>query len=297
MEAQELLPVNIAEPRLSLSNILMATDLSEASDRALEYALAVARRYDSHLYLAHVLTPDGYQYAPTVYPIVRQSAEEGIANILVSGRLRGIPHEVLIEEGYLWPTLERLIRKLQIDLAVVGTHGRTGVDRLILGSSAELIFRHADCPVLTVGPAAQGEVPREAKPQNILLPTNFGRAAEHALPYALSLAQEFAAKLTLLHVIEDSAGYSESGLATLQDTTLLRLEQYLPPGALRHCTPECTVGFGDPANEILELARERKADLIVMGAKRGSRLTGHLPLSTAYTVAASAASPVMTVKG
>src|SRR5579864_3068388 len=113
--------------RVSISKIMVTTDFSEVSNRALDYAIAWARRYDAGIYLAHVITRDPFQFAEpqlaqATYEKVRQAAEEGITDILISGKLRGVPHEVLMEEGNVWPCLESLIVRNEIDLVVVGTH-------------------------------------------------------------------------------------------------------------------------------------------------------------------------------
>ncbi len=111
---QVMAPKEQLEPanKVCFSKILVTTDFSPESDRALEYAVAIARRYDARIYLAHVLTEDLFHYAEpalaeATYEKVRQAAEQGIADILVSGRLRGIPHEVLLEEGNVWPVLDK----------------------------------------------------------------------------------------------------------------------------------------------------------------------------------------------
>src|SRR5579863_4408189 len=121
LSEEEVMPQIIMDPkeqtrktaikRVAISKILVATDFSEVSDRALDYAIALARRYDARIYLAHVITPDPFQFAEpqlaqATYEKVRQAAEEGITDILISGKLRGIPHEVLMEEGNVWPSLE-----------------------------------------------------------------------------------------------------------------------------------------------------------------------------------------------
>ena len=152
--------------RVLLSKNLATTDFSEVSDHALDYAISLAKRYDARIYLAHVITPDPFQFAEpqlaqATYEKVRQAAEEGITDILISGKLRGVPHEVLLEEGNVWPTLEKLIFDHEIDLVVVGTHGRGKVQKILIGSVAEEIFRQADCAVLTVGPAVRSDISRE----------------------------------------------------------------------------------------------------------------------------------------
>ena len=118
-----------ASKKISLTKIMVLTDFSGVSNLALEYALALARRYDARIYLTHVIAPDTYQMAEPglaemTYEKIRQAAEQSLADILISGKLRGVSHEVLLQEGTLWPTVERLIEGHGIDLVVTGTHGR-----------------------------------------------------------------------------------------------------------------------------------------------------------------------------
>jgi len=288
--------------RVMLTKILVTTDFSEVSDRALDYAMALARRYDARIYLAHVITPDPFQFAEpqlaqATYEKVRQAAEEGITDILISGKLRGVPHEVLLEEGNVWPALEELIIEHEIDLVVVGTHGRGKVQKILIGSVAEEIFRQADCPVLTVGPGVKGETAREVELKSILFATDFGRGAEKAAAHAFSLAQEHDARVTLLHVIESAAASTEESVARQREINVVRMKQLMPPGSENWCKPEFRVTFGSAVEEILIAARESRADLVVMGAKTRRSLAGHLPLTIAYNVVTKASCPVLTVRG
>ena len=288
--------------RVSLTKILVTTDFSEVSDRALDYAIALARRYDARIYLTHVITPDPFQFAEpqlaqATYEKVRQAAEEGMTDILISGRLRGVAHEVLLEEGNVWPTLQRLIEKHEIDLVVAGTHGRGKIQKIMIGSVAEEIFRQADTVVLTVGPAVKGAAQQEIELRHILFATDFGPGAERAAAHAFSLAQEHNAHLTLLHVIENAAAYTEQSVARQREINVVRMKQLMPPDAKDWCKPEFRVTFGSAIEEILIGARECKADLIVMGAKPRKSLAGHLPLTIAYHVVTKASCPVLTVRG
>lgn len=288
--------------RVLFAKILVTTDFSEFSDRALDYAVALARRHDARIYLAHVITPDPFQFAEpqlaqATYEKVRQAAEEGITDILISGKLRGVPHEVLMEEGNVWPTLDHLITEHEIDLVVVGTHGRGKVQKILIGSVAEEIFRQADCAVLTVGPAVKGEMPKETELKSILFATDFGPGAEKAAAHAFSLAQEHDARLTLLHVIESAAGYTEESVARQRESNVVRMKQLMPPGSENWCKPEFRVTFGSAVEEILIAARESNADLVVMGAKARRSLAGHVPLTIAYNVVVKAECPVLTVRG
>lgn len=291
-----------SKTRVSLQNVLFASDFSSASDAALSHAMSIARRYDSQIYVAHVIRADLFQMVPpeettALLENARRHAETEMANLLISGRLRGVPHQVLISQGDLWSVLAESIEKHQIDLVVVGTHGRTGVRKLLLGSAAEQIFRLAPCPVLTVGPQAPSATPPEAEFRRILYATDFTPHSDRAAAYAASLAQEHGARLTLLHVVQDVHDPSARNSATLMDFFKNRLRALLPSSAELWCEPELVVGFGAAAESILRNAEEREEDLVVLGIRRTGTFSGHLPPATAYKVACQAHCPVLTVRG
>ena len=153
---------------VKLDNVLVATDFSSASKEAVLYATAIARRHNSKLYIAHVVTSrsesalmDGWR-----------AGQAEIIEQLLANRLDGIKHELLVKSGEISEVLSQLIAEEGIDLVVVGTRGRTGVLKLLLGSVAENIFRRALCPVLTVGPNIAGQNP-EIGPERILAATGF----------------------------------------------------------------------------------------------------------------------------
>lgn len=288
------------EKKISLTKIMVLTDFSKVSDLALQYAVALARQYDARIYLTHIVTRDCYQLAPVLaeisYQKMCQAAEQGKADILLSGTLLGIPHEVLLLEGSLWPTVERLIQECEIDLVVTGTHGRGQFKKMILGSVAEEVFRQADCPVLTVGPQAEAQVPRELGLENILLATDFGSSAERAAQYAFSLAQEYGARLTVLHVVEDVRAYTEEEEERIREVNIHKVSRFMPESE-SWCNVNFRVTFGSAVEEILGAASETKANLIIMGAQTRKTFAGHMPLTIAYNVAADAECPVLTVRG
>jgi len=292
-----------ADKKISLSRIMVLTDFSGVSDLALRYAVALARRYEAKIYLTHIISPASYQLAEPglaeiTYARMRQAAEEGLGDVLISGKLRDVEHTTLLMEGTFWPTVERLVRENAIDLLVTGTHGRGQMKKMILGSVAEEVFRQADCAVLTVGPHVKTEAPHEVQLRNILFATDFGPGATRAAEYAFSLAQEHEARVTALHAVHDStAAYSEETEARLRQVSIARMRQFVRPECEDWCKTEFRVSFGDAAEEILQQARETGADLIVMGAKTRTSLAGHVPLTVAYNVAAKATCPVLTVRG
>src|SRR5271167_4160687 len=257
---------------VQLTNILVGTDFSPASDRALEYALSLARRYEARILLTHVITSDAnVMVAPEIMARTYENevcqAQWRMGEILISGRLRDVFHETVIEHGSLWPTLESLIAKHHVDLVVVGTQGMGGLQKMLLGSGAEQIFRQAKCPVLTVGPAVKGAAPREVEFKNILFATDFGLGAEREAAYAFSFAPEHQANLTLLHVVARADDYSEAGLSQERETVARELGEFVPAGGELWCKTEFRMRLGEPVEEILQVAGEMKADLIVIGAK------------------------------
>jgi nucleotide-binding universal stress UspA family protein len=289
------------ETRIQVRNILLATDFSSSADAALPHALALARRYDAQLFVAHVVRPDLFELVPSeesgaLRESARRHADEQMTRLLVSGRLRGIPHQVLVAEGALWHVLAREISAHEIDLVVVGTRGRTGSSKLLLGSVAEEIFRLAPCPVLTVGPRVADHATLDS-PHHVLYATDFRSESERAAAYAVSLAQENQAHLTLMHVVKDSTDSSAPGMAMLREFFTRRLKGLVPPEAELWCEPEFLTEFGDPAETIMQAARERNAELIVLGIRRVATFAGHLPPATAYKVVCQSRCPVLTIRG
>lgn len=286
-----------ATTRAGLRNILMAIDFSPSSDAALDYAVAIARRYGSRIYMTHVIRPDVYQLVSpeameTVLDQARHYAEQQMAKVLVSGRIRGVPHQVLLGQGELWTVFSQLIEEHEIDLIVVGTHGRTGLKKMLMGSVAERVFRMAPCPVLTVGPRVPLDAVKRRGPRQILYATDFSATAEGAAGYALSLAQEHRSNLSLLHVLEGDR-FDPVKAAAAEN----RLKSLVPPGDELCCSPEFHVVSGHPADEILKTAGELNADLIVLGVRHPDFSISQLPPATAYKVVCSAHCPVLTIRG
>jgi nucleotide-binding universal stress UspA family protein len=295
-----------AGKRIVLNHILFATDFSPYSNAALPYALAIAQQYGARLYGAHVVPAEDYPFIGLdTWPVPAQQLEQLQQDAAgrLEEQLQGVPHEVLSGIGDVWDVLSRFVGEHDIDLLVLGTHGRTGARKLLMGSIAETIFRRAACPVLSVGPNAPCKPNREIQFRDILLATDFGEPSLSALPYAISLAEENQAQLALLHVVEQPA----TGIVDREAFTVSmrrRLEELVLPEAVPWCHLECMVEFGrhsaPPAERILEIAGERTADLIVLGLRptHGAVSTvTHLAHTTAQQIVAYAACPVLTVRG
>ena len=291
-----------ATTRVSFRNVLFLTDFSQPSEGALPFAMAIARAYGSKVSVLHVLQPDPLLYStPTSIALVEEAQEDTAKGGMqgVSAQLVGLPHQTILEWGAgVWPSVEQALRSSAIDLIVVGTHGRTGAEKLLLGSVAEDIFRRSPVPVLTVGPTVHNGAHGGARFHSVLFATDFSSHSLEALPYALSLAQENQARLTLLHVLPKSAG-SMSLNQTAMAAALSKLKELIPEGTDNWCKPETIVETGDPSSQILEMATRQRADLIVLGVRSLTEFLGaatHLGRATAHKVVAHAQCPVLTVR-
>ncbi len=299
---------------ISLKNILLATDFSEASAAALPYAAAIGRRYGSQLHVVHMLSPayiipsvpDSPVTPDSIHEAAHADAQQQMDALAAS--LKNLAHHTYVGEGEVWDGLSEIIRTQEIDLVIVGTHGRSGVGKLLLGSKAEEILRQAPCPVLTVGPKVSGRAklpalaaeakeiaPVEIAVRQIVYATDFSPESLAAAPFATSLAQEFQARLTLLHVIEKFTDKDRRPKPL--ELMLQRLEKLVPEEARLWCSPRPSVQFGPPAECILQEALTSRADLIVLGVRAAAGHLGaatHLPWTTAHKVIANAHCPVLT---
>jgi len=282
--------------RVTFQHILFATDFSDTADRALPYAVEIARRSMATIHAVHVISPDAYPALPPAeWPELAQDMEEFRARKKnqLELELLELPHEFIFLRGDVWENLEEVIRKKNVDLLVLGTHGRTGIAKALMGSVAEKIFRQASCPVLTVGP---GVAPRAshaaaAELNCILYATDFSPESLAAARYAISLAKDHRAELILLHTTKD-------GIEGQGDLALETLKNVVPLGAGLLSKPTYIMEDGAPAEAILRAAKKAHADLIVIGARGVEKhLTAatHFSDSIASSVAANAGCPVLTV--
>lgn len=290
------------ENRVTLKNILYATDFSPAAENALKYAGALARSFATKLYALHVQEPANYALPPELWRDAEQAREEQMKE-LRNTMLRAFPgvlSETIVGEGGLWPAIALATEKYCIDLIVMGTRGRTGFGKLVLGSQAEEILRQAEIPVLTIGPGAQPEMWPSGRFASILFATDFGPASQAALRYALSFAEENQAKLSLVHVVDPRKADHMAGRVEVIEGPEKKLRAMVPEEAKAWCTPKYLVYVGEPVERILQTAKEAAADLIVLGVHRAEGVPGaatHLPIATVHKLLAQAAVPVLTVRG
>jgi nucleotide-binding universal stress UspA family protein len=289
-----------ARTRITLKNILFATDFSAAADAALPIAIQIARRYGAKVYGVHVNRFDDYTAAaPNAWAAMAEAVEKETKEDAgrLNEQLQSVEHEVVISEGNTWEVMSNLIEQKEIDLVMLGTRGRTGLGRAILGSVAEQILRQSPCPVLTVGPHVNLWSDEYAKMREILYATDLAADTPIAAPYAISLAQENQAHLVLLHVIEDAKAGDLVKSPELVDLKERKLQQLVTEQAGLWCDPTYIVEQGPAAEKILDVAKRRHTDLIVLGARPAKGLATHLNIGTVHKVVAQATCPVLTVRG
>ena len=286
--------------QIAIQNILFTTDFSPASDRALPFALEFASRYNATLFIAHAVPP-----MPAVVPVepvpdqtemLHKGAEKEMQKLLEEAALKDLPHESFVMDGEAWDVVRQLVADKRIDLVVLGTRGRGVLHKLLVGSVAEEIYRTVKCPVLTIGPEViPPAIPRQ-KMWRIVFATDFSAGSLHALPYALMFTQEHTSQTTFLHVIAHAGTMpADAGDQLIKDSQL-RLKELVPEG-MQGNNPDFVVEFGSPGPDIVRIATELEADLIVMGVHAGHHATSHLPWTVASHVLARARCPVLTVRG
>jgi nucleotide-binding universal stress UspA family protein len=240
------------------------------------------------------MPPEMWQYAQQAVDLELDQLNELL--------LKEYPHlctEVSQGEGGFWPSLAAEVQKHEVDLIVIGTSGRTGIRKALLGSKAEEILRHTSCPVLTVGPHAHEGDGKRGQLSSILYATDFGPSSLAAGQIAVSVALNGKAKLTALHVADDRVPHLVANPEQYAASCERRLLELVHVDSRLRCTPNLLVEHGNPKDKILEVAERTRADLIVMGAHILTGVLGagtHLAISTAHHVVANAKCPVMTIR-
>lgn len=285
-------------PQVELKKILYATDLSEASLAALPLVSTIARRYGSHVFVANIWTPIPYtmvapEMAGTMDLTQENEIRARVEALPTSKELKGLPSTLIVEPGSPAVELDRIVRQHNIDLAIIGTHGRTGFKHFLMGSVAEELFRGLSCPVLTVGPNVSKQSLERTGVKHILFPTDLSDESRAVFPYLASLASQYKAKLTLLHVLPiETEGNPDAGKLAepLREEMRRMFAEHIDPRS----PAEFLIDFGATAERILAHASSTKADLIGLGVRRAAEITTHFRNTVAYRVVLGAHCPVLT---
>jgi nucleotide-binding universal stress UspA family protein len=287
-------------PTIELQRILYATDFSDASLAALPLVSTIAHRYGSRVFVVNVSTAVSYAMVSPEAAVALQHRDEltarsKVLDLLKTGDLAGLSTTAIVRSGFPNEELERFVREHKIDLAILGTHGRTGMKHLLMGSVAEELFRHLPCPVLTVGPSISKASMQTTEIKHILFPTDLSDESQAVFPYLVSLASQYKASITLLHVFPvetatnpDAKSLAEPLRKEMQDV----FASHMDP----HCLAEFIIDFGDTAERILAHAESGRADLIGLGVRKAGEITTHFRNTVAYRVVLQAHCPVLTAR-
>jgi nucleotide-binding universal stress UspA family protein len=297
--------------------ILCPVDFSDFSRRSVDHSMAIARWYGASVTALHVYPLPTVAAAPTG-PIImeptlltvsgREQLLAAARRLLDVERAPGIQTDAVIREGTVAAEILAQADSMQADLVVIGTHGRSGVDRWLLGSVAEKVLRKSRCPVLTVPPGLPDAVP--AAPvlfKRIVCPVDFSDSSMRALEYARSLAGEADAELTVTHVVTPGfeipfdypVGETSLTLAEAQKLYEMDAKRRLDTvtsGDTEACTVRPLLTRGKPWKEILRIVAQVQADLVVMGVQGRSAADLMFFGSTTQHVVRQATCPVLTIK-
>lgn len=279
---------------ISFKNILFLTDFSESCESAFAYAMGLAKHYKARLLPAHACTPIVLNETTTANAF-DEIVENSRRRLFQLTRDHSVTYQPLFFEGDIQVVFPKWVQEQGIDLVVVGTHGYRGLQRFLLGSTAEFIFRNASCPVLTVGPHVAVRPYNGFKVDSVLFPTDLGPHAEAALTYAVSIARENHAKLMLMHVVSEKESFGRDRAQVIAEARR-KLKKLLPNDAELWCSTEIVVESGDPAVEVQGYAAKERPDLIVLGLPADKDFNSHFRTGVTYKIVSSAPCPVLTVR-
>ncbi|MGZ4858643.1 MAG: universal stress protein [Candidatus Angelobacter sp.] len=285
-------------PVVRLKSILYATDFSEASRAALPIVSAIARKYGSHIFAAHVWAPLPYSMAtPEALSALEgkeeSDAREVLEKFIATKELEGLEVTPIIKCGEAARELSRIVHQYRIDLAILSTHGRTGFKHLLMGSVAEELFRSLPCPVLTVGSNISRRFKAQTEVKEILFPTDLSFESGAVFPYLAMVAAEYSARITLLHVVSPENRRHPSAMDEA-DSLRSAMQRMFCPQIDPRCEVRLVVEAGDPVERILAHALADKADLIGFGVRKAGEISTHFRNTVPYKVVLESECPVLT---
>ncbi len=279
--------------------ILVATDLDDA-EYLIPHAAGQARACGSTLTLVHVIPPG--QAVPldaSAIPYLdvaemKQEAERTLQQVAAQAQASGIPCDVIVTEGNPRERIAALAREMNAGRIIAGTHGRRHLKKLLLGSVAHEILRSAEVPVCTIGPHAHEASPFGA-PRKILHPVSLCAGYEGSARMAIEMAQFYRADITLLHVLSRSV-QNQPDVDRVVEWTRSEMQRSIPDEAALWTHVTVQVEIGDVVEEVLNVAAETSADLIVLGVNADVSFWPIRGDDTVYNIIAQAKVPVLSIR-
>lgn len=289
---------NIAE--LKLSRIVVATDFKSEAEAATEFASILAKHFSSDLTVAHILDLSLATRSESALPgwpldKMRHDSADNMERTLNQVTGRGFRvHSQQIESHNPAASIVALAEADDADLLVMGTSSRHGLNKLIIGSCAEGVIRHAKCPVMTLGPKAMRSFKDGLNLKTVIFATDLHHEANEKAAMALAFAKESLAKVYMCHIVEVPPA-DRFDMAALRCESELALLRLVPSSTYEWCNMEYLILSGDAGQRIVELAKQTSADLIVLGARRTTSYLPRMAKSVVEHVLANSECPVMTI--
>lgn len=281
--------------KVTYERILIPTDFSDISDRAVGYAKLIAKQANSQLLLAHVSPPLNPITPPEAVWIdqeaVLQQIEERLEQSGAALRSEGFRAKALSVTGLLQDEILSTVKQENVDLIVLGTHSHKGFERLMFGSDAEAVLRHVSCPVITIGPTVPESTDPSWPPTNIVCASTLRPDSARIAAYAYAFARYYEAKFVLFHVVEHPGRRQTLDWEPFAHA----FREYIPEGIEEPSPLQTLLTNTPPGISIVDFAKQHGSDLIVMGARTASAMATHFARGTTGNVFAEASCPVMTL--
>jgi nucleotide-binding universal stress UspA family protein len=294
MVTAQLTPIGVG-----IHSVLIATDFSRYSNQALHVGLKLAKGYGAQAYVVMVVPSDEFMLAgPEAYVAAKDAARRDLEGLKVELQQKqccqeGKDYHLYLLEGDVAQSILSFSHQKHIDLIVVGTHGRGGLGKALMGSVAEKVFRGSTVPVLTIGPCVR-HANHALAPKNILVAADFTPASERAAQFAAGMAMQHHANLTLLHVLSPKDIEHVPDQARVIQEVESRLTGLLGDELTLPCSARVETGRVGPT--ILQMATEIQADLIVMGVRPPMGVLNRFLWPNAYEIVCESPCPVLTVR-
>ena len=280
--------------RFSPSRILCPIDFSEHSAAALRMAGSLARTFGAEVRVLHAqrfeapvyFTSAQLQALKTQLRRSLRSAREFVEDFTAQHLPEDVARSMQVVEQDPVEAILDTHKEWRADLLIMGTHGRTGLTRIRLGSVMESVFRQVQGAILTVGPGAK--VGPLGPIRRVLTPIDFSKMSRETFQYAVDLAEQAGAEVIAVHILEHPP---EGG----HDQVASDLCDWVPPPARARCSVHEVVREGTPADRIVAEAKTSRADLIVLGARPRSYLGELVFGSTTEAVIRTAPCPVLSI--
>jgi len=290
---------HLATSFVQFSRILVGMDFSEPAVKALQLAVTIAAEFGAELFIVHAVSPFMYGDAQEPMPAAvlgaqLEAAKNKMKELVASEpRLVGLRLKTTVAPGAALDLIDEVSTEDKVTLVVLGSHGASGLEKVVLGSVAETALRKLSCPVLIVGPKCHIV---QHPFRSILFASDLNTTGLRAAQYASALSEHVDGRITMLHVIENRPNLLGLDFDLFENALRQKLQRLLPSDVELFCSPKIRIEVGSPAQIITKVAESESASLIIVGLRNRSALADHSPWSTLSNVVREARCGVLVVR-